>query len=118
MRFIVPRVASKLYHLAFVLGIGFLLCGCGPKVEGKKYDPYEGVQTPDIDKVKEFLKKAEVAGEVARIQDEKDFWRVEVTAPPPEPGKKGGKFAQLAGNRIYRVDKATGKVTDEGPAGG
>jgi hypothetical protein len=115
MRFSVRRVASKWYHLAFVLGIGAVLCGCGAKVEQKKFNPTEGVAPSDIDKVKEFLTKAGIDGDVARIEDNTDFWRVEVTAKPKEGAKRRDA---LLGAQSYRVDKSTGKVTDEGPVGG
>jgi len=111
----VRRVASQLYHLAFVLGIALLLSGCGAKVEQKAFNPTEGVAPADIDKVKEFLTKAGIAGDVSRVEDNSDFWRVEVKAPPKEGAKRRDA---LLGDQSYRIEKSTGKVTSEGPVGG
>jgi hypothetical protein len=92
---------------ALLLILTMAAVGCGQKVTMKEHDNTGGVAQSDQDKIKEYLDKAGIKGEIYTTADNGTEWVVEVGAPAPAPGQRAAPTMPIP----YQVNKTTGKVT-------
>jgi hypothetical protein len=100
--------------IAMLAALSLSAVGCGQKVEMKTINPTEGMSDSDVATVKEHLKKANITGDVMKMEDlapNEDAWLVVVNMMgAPEPGKRPTPIPP----KSYRVYKSTGKVESSG----
>lgn len=89
----------------FIIGVA----GCGAeKVDMKKVDLMGGVNQADQDKIKGFLDKAGVKGDISSIEPTHDGWIVEVSAAAKTPGKRTAPIMPM-GIRVLKDGKVVTK---------
>jgi len=108
-----PRLTPTPRRLAAALLAAGLVIGCGgdtsPKLTDKQVEDriYGGATADEKAKVQEYIKAANIDGDVTAIEDKGDFWYVDVLKRLPA-GKRGAPSPP----KSYKVMKADGKVTD------